>query len=274
MKTSSQLLFSGITALCFCPILIAQEQADFLACADFSDRLERVICLEETLDDAVANRNSSVPEVAQIEDVQEEASAEAVSDFGRVVSDSEDVSEDASESATGRSRFRLPVIGNIFRRDSNEETQNEETVERESASGETESVSEESRFRIPVIGNIFRRNRNEPDGEIYIPGNVEPESEKVAEDRVENFGLEQNARIVVNAEGFDELFDVVTDLEMVRPNMVLITLASGQVWRQIHAKRFNLRKGDEVRIYSSAWGEDYRLVTERLNGFIQIGRVK
>jgi hypothetical protein len=54
----------------------------------------------------------------------------------------------------------------------------------------------------------------------------------------------------------------------------IITLDSGEVWRQSVLKRYNLREGHDVRIYATRWGEDYRLTAGELNGFIQVERIK
>ena len=199
----------------------AQTQEDFLACAEFTDRVERVICLEEALE--AATDTSEPAEVADTET--------AVEDFGQAPEAAVTVSED-EESSEGGKGF-LP------------------------------------RIRMPSIGGIFSRNRDEE--ESNVP--EEPSADESAKATpVESFGRER-ARVVENEDGREELRDVVTDIETYR-NMLTITLASGQVWRQTHTRRFNLREGDEVRIYPSAWGESYRLETDRLNGFIQVGRVQ
>lgn len=120
------------------------------------------------------------------------------------------------------------------------------------------------------------------------PGNVK--RGPTYQDRIETFGLEKNeesnrgrgetfnqeqtARVFTTADGTDELFDEIAALNSFKPNMWDITLSSGQVWRQVQPKRFNLRRGDTVRIYSSSWGDNFRLTTSRLSGFIQVSRIK
>jgi hypothetical protein len=54
----------------------------------------------------------------------------------------------------------------------------------------------------------------------------------------------------------------------------MITLDNGQVWRQMQPKRYPLQPGYDVRIYSSRWGNSYRLSSPILNGFIQVERVR
>lgn len=203
----------------------AQSLDDFLACEEFTDRVERVICLEEALEEATV---SSEPE-----DVVENVTA--VEEFGQE-QEAGPVNDEANEDNSSRGflpRIRMPSIGGIFSRDQNN---NEEA----------EEAQEESQ--------------------------VESTEETSSASSVESFGREQ-ARVVENEDGREELVDVVSEIDTYR-NMLTITLASGQVWRQTHTKRFNLRKGDEVRIYPSRWGESFRLETDRLNGFIQVGRVQ
>lgn len=92
--------------------------------------------------------------------------------------------------------------------------------------------------------------------------------------RVEAYGKENQALVVSRSDGTEELLDEVSGLDTFKPNMLDITLDSGQVWRQVYPKRFDLREGDMVRIYPSRWGDNYRLTTARLSGFIQVSRVK
>lgn len=158
--------------------------------------------------------------------------------------------------------------------DARENVESSETVESFGRTDESADVSiadEEADgggFRLPVIGNIFGRNRD-----VAVDQKVEVDEEP-ASDRLENFGRGTTSKVVENAEGEEELFDTVTELVMAKPNMWLIRLASGQVWRQTHVRRFNLREGDEVRIYPTNWGENYRLETQRLSGFIQLERIQ
>ena len=80
--------------------------------------------------------------------------------------------------------------------------------------------------------------------------------------------------VIVTNRMNDELNDVVAELVMAKPDQWLVKLASGQVWRQTHPRRLNLREGDAVRIYPTGWGENFRLEAVRLNGFIQVLRVE
>ena len=119
-------------------------------------------------------------------------------------------------------------------------------------------------FRLP---RIFRRDDK--------PNDVAEESVTSAdseEDRLDSFG--RQTRVVVNENGEDELNDVIAELFMAKPNQWLIRLGSGQVWNQVHPKRLNLREGDAIRIYPTGWGDNYRLETPRLDGYIQVLRVE
>ncbi len=196
----------------------AQEADAFLACAEITDRVERVICLEEALESATATQAA---DPAVMEDTPETE----VEDFGT-------------------SPGAVTETANVVERGAEERR---------------------SFFRLPRLPSLFGGGDDAPESDAM-------DAEPVEENAVESFGRE--ARVVVNMDGQDELQDVITELLEANPNMWLIRLASGQVWRQTHSKRLNLREGDAVRIYPSRWGENYRLQTPRLSGFIQVLRVE
>lgn len=102
---------------------------------------------------------------------------------------------------------------------------------------------------------------------------VAVEEEAGIKNRVEDFGI-QDARIVENEDGEEELIDRIASLRQREPNKWLITLASGQVWYQANSKRFRLREGMEVRIYRAPFNGSYRLSATDINGFIQVTRVQ
>lgn len=93
---------------------------------------------------------------------------------------------------------------------------------------------------------------------------------------LQDFGIQEDrrARLKEDEEGQVELHDTVTGLERLLPHVWDVTLASGQVWRQVDSRPYNLREGDEVRIYPSRWGRNYRLSAQRLEGFIQVRRLR
>ena len=91
--------------------------------------------------------------------------------------------------------------------------------------------------------------------------------------RVESYGREA-AQVVASETGAEALHDTVSSLVLVRPNQWRITLGSGQTWQQVHPKRYNLREGDAVRIHGTTWGDNFRLESGRLSGFIQVLRVE
>jgi len=90
-------------------------------------------------------------------------------------------------------------------------------------------------------------------------------------DRVRGFG--NPARVSDDADGGERLHDTIAGLEK-RSNLWIVTLGSGQVWRQEVARTFNLRVGDEVEIYRDGVGNGLRLSTPRLSGFIRVERVR
>lgn len=236
--------------LFFLPVLLlvamgaqAQDEA-FLSCADIGDRTERLQCLEDALDDAVEKRQAGAS-------VDEGETTAAVDDFG--------ADEDVAATGAGQTQtddgdagkgsfFRLPNIGKLFGRDADDEDAGDS---REGAGAQDNDVA---------AGAKDRRS-----GEAVA-------TSPAGDDRVGEFG--RQGRVVVNDSGEDELHDTIAELLMAKPNQWLIRLASGQVWRQTTPKRLNLREGDEVRIYPSHWGNNYRLEAGRLNGYIQIVRVE
>jgi hypothetical protein len=67
----------------------------------------------------------------------------------------------------------------------------------------------------------------------------------------------------------------VAELRETVPNSYLITLDNGQVWRQPRPMASPLRPGAEVRLYSTNWGDSYRLtMPEHGGGYIQVERVR
>ena len=88
----------------------------------------------------------------------------------------------------------------------------------------------------------------------------------------ENFGLPPEKR--EDETDLIELHATISKLEEYIPDRYLITLENGQVWRQMVAKRYQLRVGYNVRIYPMRWGESFRLSAEGKEGFIQVERVR
>lgn len=85
------------------------------------------------------------------------------------------------------------------------------------------------------------------------------------------FGLREEPDAAAEPE---ELLGTVAEIRKFAPNQVSITLTNGQVWRQKQADRYALKEGHEVRIYTSRWGNDFRLNVKELGGFIQVERVQ
>ena len=96
---------------------------------------------------------------------------------------------------------------------------------------------------------------------------------KPSSSEVASFGTPA-ARVVERDDGRQELHDKINALQRTPAGAWIVTLASGQVWRQTVPEHFNLTAGDEVRISPSKWGESYRLSSGSLRGFIQVERVK
>jgi hypothetical protein len=66
----------------------------------------------------------------------------------------------------------------------------------------------------------------------------------------------------------------VTEVREIQPGRVEVTLANGQVWRQTFSERYNLLVGQEVRVYPSGFGQNFRLSSKASRGFIQVERIR
>lgn len=89
----------------------------------------------------------------------------------------------------------------------------------------------------------------------------------------DNFGLpEEKVNDRKEKARANELIARVAEIREIGLNRLLITLENGQAWEQVETQRFVLAEGDEVRIYSTSWGNSYRLSAQSHNGFIQVKR--
>jgi hypothetical protein len=172
---------AGVLVVLFAAVPHATAQAEdgaFLACARHTDRGERIACLEDALDDALAAQEAA----------------------GR--------QDDAASS-------EAPAIAT------------EEPVERSSLLN-----------------------------------------------RIRSFGQrDEAASISTDASGNERLNDTISALEK-RNDLWLVTLSTGQVWRQAYPRSLNLRVGDAISIYQDGIGNGYRLATPRLSGFIRVERIR
>lgn len=100
------------------------------------------------------------------------------------------------------------------------------------------------------------------------------DSERSLLDRIRNFGQDEPAvSVSIGDNGEDRLHDSITSLEK-RNNLWIVTLSSGQVWRQTYPRNLLLREGDDISIDQEGIGSSFRLSTPRLSGFIRVERVK
>lgn len=90
---------------------------------------------------------------------------------------------------------------------------------------------------------------------------------------IDNFGS-TSVRLSENESGDQVLTDRIASLRERLPNQWSITLEGGQIWNQINSKSFRLRKGMEVSVAPSPFGQDFRLSSSAINGFIQVRRVQ
>ncbi len=124
------------------------------------------------------------------------------------------------------------------------------------------------------IGGIFGGNDDEEDEEEVAPATGATASAPAAESAVASFGRAAATSDGAGARLVDgELIDTIASLKELGPNLLQVTLSSGQQWRQMISKRYPLEVGDEVRIYSTRWGSSFRLSAERVGSYIQVERV-
>lgn len=90
-------------------------------------------------------------------------------------------------------------------------------------------------------------------------------------DRVRAFG--RGVTMSTDDSGSERLHDSITSLEK-RNDLWIVTLSSGQVWRQEVPRNLALRVGDAVEIYQEGFGNGYRLANPRLSGFIRVERIR
>ena len=90
-------------------------------------------------------------------------------------------------------------------------------------------------------------------------------------DRINRFGKPEQ-RIVTNKDGEDVFYDRIESLQK-GPDGWLITLASGQVWKELYNRPYNLKEGMQVTISPGALGS-YHLSAGNLNRFIYVKRIR
>lgn len=97
-------------------------------------------------------------------------------------------------------------------------------------------------------------------------------SADTGDDQVVTFGL---PRARVDGLGEDAvLYDRIAELDKSGFGDYVVTLESGQVWKQTSAQEYYLREGQEVSIRSTSWGSDYRLHADGVPGHIQVTRIQ
>lgn len=71
-----------------------------------------------------------------------------------------------------------------------------------------------------------------------------------------------------------EMTDTVAEVRQMEPGLLMVTLAGGQVWRQVNGRPYALKPGMQVRVYRGLFGGSWRITNDELKGFIQVERVK
>jgi hypothetical protein len=104
-----------------------------------------------------------------------------------------------------------------------------------------------------------------------------PERNSAAEERAEPRERRTRREERGPRGGDPEQAEVVAKIAALRetvPNQYLITLDNGQVWRQTRPTAYALREGADVRLYSTQWGDSFRLTIPERGGYVQVERVR
>jgi len=91
-------------------------------------------------------------------------------------------------------------------------------------------------------------------------------------ERADRIG-KSNMRVVTDEDGDDILYDRITTLQR-GPDGWIITLSSGQVWKQLYGRHYGLKEGQEVKISQGVFGSRYHLTVADLKSFIYVERVR
>ena len=105
---------------------------------------------------------------------------------------------------------------------------------------------------------------------------TQPQSSEAQRLMIENQRLRQEMARQRNAEKDEEtseLVDMIAALEK-RPDGWIVTLKNGQIWRQHINRRYELKVGQQVRIYPTLFGGGYKLTAQGRGGFIYVKRAR
>lgn len=128
------------------------------------------------------------------------------------------------------------------------------------------SIKKDSR-RIACYDELAEMQASKSAGALNTVNTVEKNNDLEAEE----FGIEKTK---TKAESTQELIGRVVKIKEISPNKRLISLANGQIWRQMGAENFFIRNNDSVRIYKRSSRKYFRLSVEGRSKFIQVKRVK
>jgi hypothetical protein len=148
----------------------------------------------------------------------------------------------------------------------NSELEAADLSERESDSGSGAPVATVEQERVAATAVIQRTPVVE---QVPVTDQTVNEAGRVTE---ENFGLPPEKKD--DEKDLVELQSTISKLKETVPGRYLITLENGQVWRQMVGERYQLRVGQNVRIYPTHWGKSFRLSAEGVKGYIQVERVR
>ena len=80
-------------------------------------------------------------------------------------------------------------------------------------------------------------------------------------------------RVATDEDGNDILYDRIQSLSR-GPDGWIITLTSGQIWKQLYGRRYGLKEGQEVKITQGIMGSRYHLTVAELKSFIYVERLR
>lgn len=91
-------------------------------------------------------------------------------------------------------------------------------------------------------------------------------------ERADRIG-KSDLRVEMDNKGRDILYDRITALQR-GPDGWIITLSSGQVWKQMYNRRYALKEGQQVKIEPGILGSRYHLTVSDLKSFIDVERLR
>ena len=138
----------------------------------------------------------------------------------------------------------------------------------------TDNENNKNRPNVPVQQPAVQNNTNSRLQEEYRVMQEElarRRNEAESDQGFKQYGL-KDQRVTVE-DGKEVIYDRIAALEEVYDGW-LVTLESGQMWKQMSRKTYMLKVGQQVKISPAMWGDSFHLSVKELGSFIQVKRVK